>query len=361
MERAVQLFQQAIRRDPQFVLAHAALGDAFWERYQATKEAQWTERAMTSILEALRLDPDQPQVRVSLARIYQGTGRNDAAIKELERVLPLQPNSDEVRRLLGTMLETSGQTPGAIDQYRRAIELRPNYWQNHYDLGVLYYRLGRYDEAERTFGRVTELQPDNARGFHMLGMVQHALGHPAAALRNYNEAVRLGPIAQTYSNIGTIHYREGRFVEAAHAYQQALKLRPNSEPTYRNLGDAYRRLGQTGEATAAYRKAVELGEEALKVNPRDARTLATVALCEAKLGLRLAAEKRAAEALALRPDDSEVLYKKAAVHALNGQATPALDALKRALAHGYSARLANEDDDLSAIKRLPAFDALVGR
>jgi len=359
IDRAITLFQGAIQKDPNFALAHAGLGEAYWSRYERTKDAQWTGEARRAVEEARRIDPDQAAVRYSLAVIYRGTGRVDDAIAELNRALALRPNSDDAYRLLGDIFAARGKSEDAVAAYRKAIEIRPNFWGNHRSLGVTFLRAGRYPEAITAFHRVTELQPDLSWGFQSLGLAHHAAGNLPEAVKNYEQAIRLGPSPASYSNLGTVYYRQARFEEAARMYQKALELRPGSPATLRNLGDAYRRLGRTQEAESSYVQAIELTRDILKVNPKDGRTLGMLALYEAKLGRKIEAARHGAQALREAPDDGEVLYRNAVVHALAGERKKALALLERALNRGYSAREVEEDDDLLELRSLPEFQRLV--
>jgi len=357
--RSITIFERAIARDPRFALAHAGLGEAYWERYKATKESLWTTRAMESILEALRLDPDEAQVRIALAVAYQGSGRSDAAVDELRRAIQLQPGGDDAHRLLGEVLAEQGKTEEGLVELRKAVTLRPNYWRNHSSLGNTYFRKGRYDEAIAAFVRVTELQPDNARGFQMLGTAHQVKGNLDQALANYEAAIRITPLASAYSNMGTIHYGAGRFEQAAQAYEKALAIDATSPARHRNLGDAYRRLGQDKKARECYARARDLTLALLKVNPKDARSLGMVAVYEAKLGRFAEAMRRADEAVALRPTDGDVLYRLAVVQALAGNSTRALKALEEALRNGYSAAMAKDDEDLAALRGRPEYEKVL--
>ena len=100
-DSAIAAFERAIARAPAFAGAHAALGAAFWAKYEQTNEAAWTARAVGATLEAQRLDPQAAGVLVSLAQIYAGLGRTEEAIAELRRAIALHPNEPEAHRLLG--------------------------------------------------------------------------------------------------------------------------------------------------------------------------------------------------------------------------------------------------------------------
>jgi tetratricopeptide (TPR) repeat protein/TolB-like protein/tRNA A-37 threonylcarbamoyl transferase component Bud32 len=359
--RAIEGFEAALAKDPQFALAHSGLGEAYWARYQETRDPAWTAKAQGSITEALRLDPEQPRTRFALALLYQGTGRAEAALEELRRVLAQQPANDDAHRLLGDILADRGEWPEAIAELKRAVAIRPEFWRNHSSLGFTYVKTGRQAEAIAAFTKVTQLQPDNSRGFQMLGTAYQNAGDNARALENYRKAIELGPDAFAYLNMGTIYYDEGRFGEAATAYEEAVRLGPATPATYRNLGDAYERLGDAARARKAYFKAVEMSAQALQVNPTDVQALSRLAVYEAKLGRHADAASHIAQAIALSAADGDVAYRKAVVHALAGQREAALAALGEALASGYSRSRARVDYDLRTLEPLPEFQALVAQ
>lgn len=361
LDRAVALFSAAAAKDRSFALAHAGLGEAYWARYQQTKDADWTTRARAATLEALRLDPNQPGVRHSLAVIYRGTGDTERAIEELHHELDLRPNSDAAHQMLGEILSDTGQIDAAEREFQQAIALRPSFWGNYDALGLALYRAGRFPAAAAAFERVTQLQPDNASGFQRLGTVNNAAGDIAKAIVNYERALQLAPTPKAYANLGFIYYGQHRFADAANAYNQALELDPTSHITYRNLGDVHQRQGRRDDARAAYVKALEIAERMLRVNPKDAVTLSQQALYEAKLDKRKEAERHVNAAAGLAPADGLVLYNKAVVQALAGHKEAALSALDQALAHGASASVARDDDDLQVIRGTREFEQMTTR
>ena len=358
VDRAIQLFQSAIRKDPRFSLAHAGLGEAYWARFRQTREPAWTEKARGAALEALRLDPGQDRVHYTLAMVYHGTGRANEAIEELREAITLQPANDDAHRLLGEVLARLGRLDEAVVEFRRAIELRPNFAANHRILGRALYRAGHHSQAIAALTRAIELQPDSIWAHQTLGAIHHSQGDLRQAAAEYEEAIRLGPNAEAYSNLGTIHYGEGRFNEAALAYGKAVKLEPGSAILHRNLGDAFRRLGLEREARAAFERAVRLCEQALVVNPQSARDLSLLAIVEAKLGHTDRAEAMAREASQPDPTDSVVLHQLAAAFALSGRTDEALWWLRRAIESGLSPSEARADDDLACLRTMPGYEEL---
>jgi eukaryotic-like serine/threonine-protein kinase len=359
LQRAAALLRNAVDRDPGFALAWARLGEAYWETYKRTSDPKLTSEAVNATNKALTLDQRQPEVWISLARIHEGTGRREEALNDLTRALSLQPDSDAAHQLMGQVLQAMGRREEATDHYLKAIAIRPDYWRHYNMLGGFYYSIGRFDDAIAAFTRATELLPDNAGGFHNLGAVHYRKGDKTNALINYQKAITIQPMAETHSAIGNIHYDEGRYGEALAAFQRAVAAAPNDGALRGNVGDAYARLNRPEDARQAWREAVGLDEQALAINPNDATILARLALREAKLGERAAAESHITRALTFGANDAEVLYHSAVVRALAGDTERALDSLEQALKNGYGANVAAADRDLDAIRNTPRFRALV--
>lgn len=360
LDGAIAAFLDAIRHDRQFALAHAALGTVYWAQYTETLAPEWTEKAIEAGTTALRIDPNRPEVRYTLAVTLTGRGRLDEAVDELNRALAMRPNYDDARSQLGLVLGLQGRVDESVAEYRKALSSRPNSWSTYSSMGRVLLAAGRYDDAIAAFQKVTELQPDNYMGFQQLGTAYHTVGKAEQALENYRRTIAIRPSAGAYSNIGALHHARGEYVEAVEAYRQAIALRPNSSATHRNLGDALARLGRRTEALAAYRAAVRLGVAELRVNPRNARILASLAVHMQKAGDAAGARKRLQEALEIAPTDIEVLYRAAVVHALQGRIQPAVRALGLAVAGGYSRARVNEEDDFVSLRASAEFQAIVG-
>jgi serine/threonine protein kinase/tetratricopeptide (TPR) repeat protein len=355
IDRAVELLERALKEDSRFALAHAALGEAYWNRYRHSSEPHWTLKALSCLTEAMRLDPVQPDIRRTLAQIYRGTGRNEEALEELRAARVAEPQSDETHRYLGEVLFDLGRRDEALDCFEQAIRLRPDFWENHRGLGSAWYRMGEYDRAIVAFSRVVELQPDSAWGFQMLGTVYHAIGQIDLALLNYERSMTIAPTGTAAANVGTIWYARCDYAQALNSYELAIKLRPNNPVYYRNRGDAYIKLGDEEKAKSSYQRAVELMEELIRVNPKDAEGLSRLAVYEAKLGRIHAACQHADQASASEPLGVEIMYRRGVVFALAGKMTEAAASVKLAVDRGFSFTLVEQDDDLQQLRASEPF------
>ena len=358
-ERALAKLEAAIRADPRFARAHAALGRACWMRYKETGDPAWADRARDAVQESLRLNPDEAEARLALAIVYEGRGKPAEALEETRKALAVRPNSDEILRQLAFLLADTGNRTEALEAARRAIALRPGFAENHNALGWVHFSAGAFREAAEAYRRQTELQPDNPWGFQMLGAALQMEGDLDGAIAPYREAIRLAPDARAWANLAGVYYAQGRLSDAVLAYEEAARLEPASGTIRRSLGDARAKSGDMQGARRDWRAALELSRVALRTNPRAPRQLKNAAICLAKLGEREAALRTAKDALEAGPALADTQYGVATVYALLGDTRTALALLERALELGASPSLAEQDDEFAAVRALPGFRPLI--
>jgi eukaryotic-like serine/threonine-protein kinase len=361
VDRAISALESSLQHDPKFVAAMTSLADGYLLRFDQTHESAWLDRAAQHARAALAIDATDASVHLSLARLKQRTGQVGEASHELRVAAQLMPDSDEPHRALGLLLAQQGDHDAAARELQHAVSLRPNFWNNLYTLGYAHYVAGRYRDAITSLNRVTELHPNFASAFNLLGASYQRLGATEQAIGNYEHAARIGQSASAYANLGLLYLISGRTDKALAAYRTASEKDASSPVIWLNYGNAYARVGRTADAASAYHTAIRLLEKQLATNPRDAAAIAALALCEAKLGRGEDAERRAAEAFALRPKDREVLFKRAAVYAVLNQRQRALDALRAAIENGYEPALARDDDDFTLLRSSAEFKSLVGK
>jgi len=80
IDAAIGLFEQSIGQDSNYTLAYAGLGEAYWRKYQVTKDPQWVAKAVANCQRAQELNGDLVEVAITLGLIKTGTGKNQEAI-----------------------------------------------------------------------------------------------------------------------------------------------------------------------------------------------------------------------------------------------------------------------------------------
>jgi serine/threonine-protein kinase len=362
LEQAVSLFQRALERDPDYALGYAGLGEAYWRLYQLDRDATRVELARKACDRALRLNDLLAPVHVTLGIIHVGTGEPERALADFDRALALDPANADALREKARAYEALARPADAEASFRRAAERRPGYWGTHSQLGAFYFRQGRYAEAERALRRALALAPDNARVLASLGGVLQTAGRDDEAALLLERSLALQPNYRAASNLGVLEFKRRRYEEAARAFERALALDDRDFRVWRNLASSYHWApGQKEKARSAWEKAVRLAEDAVRVNPRDAASLAELASCRAMLGDSARAREDLTRALALAPGNVEVQQLAASVYELVGDRESALAWSRRALAAGYPREQVEQDPFLTALRADPRFPTPASR
>jgi tetratricopeptide (TPR) repeat protein len=185
----------------------------------------------------------------------------------------------------------------------------------------------------------------------------HAAGRVSEALVAYNDALKIAPNANTYSNIAKIHYDSRRYDEARQAYEQSARIQPKVALTHRNLGDTLRKLGLAARARAAYETAITLAGGLLQVNPSNLDALSLQAICHAKIGHREEAIQLALKVLANDRLNPTMRYRSGVALVLSEERDRGVIEVVRAIDDGFSRSEAAADDDLSAVASDPRLRA----
>ncbi len=360
LESAIEVFSRATELDPKYAPAYAGLGQAFWHKYEDTRDSSLVQKAKEACASAVGFGSNLADGHVCLGTVYEGTDDYSNAAREFRRALELDPTSDEAVRGLASALASLGRPREAEDTYEAAIRLRPNYWGGYNMLGVFYFRAGRYDGAEKMFRQVMALSPDNYRGPSNLGGLYSLEGRYKDAIPFLNRAISLRPSADAYSNLGSAYFFSHRFGEAATAFRRALALNNLDYLMWGNLAEAtFQMADKRQEAQSLYRRAIALAEQQLQVTPRDPALLGNLALYYSMVGDQGKADVHLKESLALNDTDPYVRFNAAEVYKRSGDVQQALRWLSAAVAAGYSPTLARDSPAFADLKTDPRFVRIV--
>jgi serine/threonine-protein kinase len=208
-KKAIEYFQQAIARDPDYALAYAGLADSYlllgsyW--VEAVTEAKSAaERALDidpalaeahvaqghikllldwdwpaaerAFSQGLTLNPSSPLAHSQFALYLATMGRVNDAIASVRRAQALDPLSPIVNSDLGWYLLFGGETGEAIVQFRKTLEFDANSVSAHRGLGIALGQNGRYDEALTHLRRAQDLSENSPIVLGHIGAVYAAAG-----------------------------------------------------------------------------------------------------------------------------------------------------------------------------------------
>ena len=267
------------RRD---LVAHTLLAEAYWRKFDSTRDATFADRAGKEAGLALASNQSYAPAHVVLAMVNYGQGRYDGALGEAQRAVSLDARNGRAWRELGRVHARLGRRDDAEKELRTAVGLAPDDWTVHNSLGSLYLSVERFDDAVSEFERMQALTPDNTRAYNNLGTAYFNQDRFDKAIEMYERSLSLDRNPTAYSNLGTALYQQGQYADAARSFEGAVALPDAAFLHWFNLGAAcYWVPEMRGRAKEAYERAVALGEEARSATPKD-----LVVVDGAGLGLR---------------------------------------------------------------------------
>jgi serine/threonine-protein kinase len=346
VDQAATLLQAFVASNPKDAAARTMLAEAYWRKYEYTRDASLAARAGEEAGAALTLDQSHAPAHVVLAMVNFGQGRNEGAVGEAQKAISIDPTLSRAWREIGRVHFRLGQMAEAEKAFVKAVALDPDDWTARNSLGSLYYSLNRLDEAIAEYERMQALAPDNTKAYNNLGSAYLTQERFDKAAEMYERSLSLERNATAYSNLGTAQYQQGLYDDAARSFEAAVSLPGAAFVHWFNLGAAsYWAPDRRTRAREAYATAVTLGEKArlaAKSTPLDTVDLASAYAVLAMLTEGTEAKQHQARAHKLiemigpPPRDGNVLATLGTTYEELGDRAKALDWLGQALKAGYS-------------------------
>lgn len=160
-QRAVQMYERAVERDPEFALAYAALSRALVWLNSQFGHSERLPRARTAVEEALRLAPDLAEAHMALGDYYYyGRLALDDALAEYLWVQRRQPANSDASALIAWIQRRQGSWDLSIVNAERALELDPRNTVWVVGQAQNYFYTRNYELAESYFQRAIDLASD---------------------------------------------------------------------------------------------------------------------------------------------------------------------------------------------------------
>jgi eukaryotic-like serine/threonine-protein kinase len=160
IETAQQLFKRALALDPNFVLAHASLSQAY-AMASNDPSAALLARTRAEAEAALRLAPGLPEAHAAMGWAQFRSRNFRRALGEFSIALKGLPNDALLWRLTGVVHRRLGDWNEVTAAFERAAQLNPRDADLFNILGGHTYRmLRRYPDAVRAYERALSLAPD---------------------------------------------------------------------------------------------------------------------------------------------------------------------------------------------------------
>jgi serine/threonine-protein kinase len=204
LKRSIELYEEAIAKDPKFALAYAGISDAFsvLARLGLARPADVYPKAKEAAEKALQIDDTLAEGYIALAFIKYSYDWNwlDAEI-DFNWAIGLNPNYATAYQYYGTLLSNLGRFDEAAAKFEKARELDPSSLPIKASIATLHYYTRQYDEAIRVWREIQKADPGINWVCFNLGQAYLQKGSAKKALREFEKAA-LKPEGSTLGSFG---------------------------------------------------------------------------------------------------------------------------------------------------------------
>jgi adenylate cyclase len=255
---AVEYFQQVVKLDPDFALAHSGLADAYMllPEYDAGVDLELVqEQSVAAAARALALDPDLPEVLATMAwnHLIHDYDWNEAEAL-LRRALSIQSNNTSALHWLSHVLSWQGQHAEAIRLAERAVDVDPMSRLMRMNRSYIYMDSGAFDRAIKLTAEGRKLDPDYPEFMGNLWLTYLRAGRPAEAAKAMHEwAAATGRKPEVMDQIGGLFVRHQQTGEPVHLEPDLAR---RGEFGLEDLGQVYAAVGDADGTIDALDRAV---------------------------------------------------------------------------------------------------------
>ena len=202
-DEAIEHYKEAINLNPDnewTSIVAQALGTVYMEIKHNS------EAAIAMYQTALVLNPDCPEIYISMGDVFLALGDNDLAIKHYCDAVKVDENCFDAYSKCAMALWNNDYLEEAIIAYNKALKINPDSAEVYNNIGVIYLDgIGNTEYALECFENAYDIDNDYTMAVFNLGRVHQELGHITLAAEFYQDALTLN---ETSHDIDEAEIRE---------------------------------------------------------------------------------------------------------------------------------------------------------
>jgi len=330
----------------------------------STRHSVWAERYDRHMEDVFAI---QEEISLSIAKALEIT-LSPQEEKVIARKSTVNPQAYDFF-LRGRNYLRQRQFEYALAMYEEAIKQDPNFALAYAGIahvwgGMHEFRSPDAETVKKGLAACAKaewLAPDLPDVLSARARIEYAQQHYDSAISLARRAVEQQPECEgAHDVLGRAYFSAGRYEEGAALADSALEIVSNDYNALVPLINSLEKVGRVADAERLRRREREVLELQLQRFPDDVRARILLASDQASAGETEEAIMHAKIAVAMRPNDANVLYNAACTYGLLGMKIDALEHFRRSVKAGYSnLDWCLKDPDLKILYDEPEFRNLI--
>ena len=376
--KAEELFEQAIKLDPNFALAFAGLSMVqSWLYHEAEPTPARREKARLNANEALRLQPDLPEGHLALGySYYYGDRDYQRALAEFEIAKRDLPNEADAYSAIAAIQRRQGKWVASNANFEKSVSLDPKNANVLFNFAFNYMAQRDFQTADKIFDRAIAADPQSFAAHGMKSALAIAWKGDVGFAENQLSSVPPGfdPDGLVTSARAGVLTLQRKFAEALRVTQQfrgETLTNPERAPCPKAFleGSLYLHLGDKEKARAAFEQARPVAERLMREAPNDAARHAQYGAILAGLDQKQEAINEGKRAVELLPESEDafdgpiITASLAEIYTWIGEPDEAFRLLDHLLTvpNGLTVPTLKLDPTWDPLRKDPRFQALIDK
>jgi non-specific serine/threonine protein kinase len=330
----------------------------------STRHSVWAERYDRHMEDVFAI---QEEISLSIAKALEIT-LSPQEEKVIARKSTVNPQAYDFF-LRGRNYLRQRQFEYALAMYEEAIKQDPNFALAYAGIAHVWGGMDEFRSPNPEYvqkglaacARAEWLAPDLADVLSARARIEYAQHHYDQAIALARRAVEQQPECEgAHDVLGRAYFSAGRYEDGAALADSALEIVSNDYNALVPLINSLEKVGRMADAERLRRREREVLENQLQRFPDDVRARILLASDQASAGESDAAIMHVKIAVAMRPNDANVLYNAACTYGILGMKIDALETFRRSVNAGYSnLNWCLKDPDLKILYDEPEFKNLI--
>jgi TolB-like protein/Flp pilus assembly protein TadD len=377
--KAEQLFEQAIKLDPNFAAAFAGLSlveSRIYHSFDPTPGRR--EKARRNADEALRLQPDLPEGHLALGfSYYYGDRDYERALAEFEIAKRGLPNESEAYFAIGAIQRRQGKWAESNANLEKAATLDPKNTDVLINLCFSYMAQRDFETASKVLDRVIAASPQSFQTNILKAfMAAQWKGDLSAAEKVFSsiqpETDSDGLMTMGRAWLLMLDRKLPEALQVVQKFRGETLFNTTTAPCPKALleGEIYRLQGDEAKARTSFEHARVVSEQLLRAAPDDPARHGQHGLILAALGQKQEAIAEGKRAVELLPESQDAFdgplgtAALAQIYAWTGEFDEAfrlLDHLLTVPTHGVTVPMLKLDPVWDPLRKDPRYQALIDK